>query len=116
MFGKKGDLHPMYGKSLSAETRVLIKKVQGTDIFIFSLDDSLMNSFCSAKEAGLFFNCFHTTNLRYVKNVKLFEGIWILSISPIRPAPKGAGQPEADLLVIFLLGNKDYMLLNLEKY
>jgi hypothetical protein len=44
---RQGDLHPMYGKSPSAETRALISEAQGTAIFVFSSDDTLVNSFSS---------------------------------------------------------------------
>jgi len=47
MFGRRGDLHPMYGKSLSAETRALSSKAQGTAIFVFSSDNRFVNSFSS---------------------------------------------------------------------
>jgi hypothetical protein len=70
MFGRRDNLHPMYGKSPFAETHALSSEVQGTAIFVFSLDNRFVNSFSSAREAGLFFNCSHTIILRYVKNNK----------------------------------------------
>jgi group I intron endonuclease len=84
MFGKRGELHPMYGKSPTIETRTLSRVAQGTAIYVFSLDGTLINSFSSAREAGLFYNCSHTTIVRYLKNNKLFQGKWILSSSSTR--------------------------------
>jgi group I intron endonuclease len=85
MFGRKGNLHPMYGKSPSIKTRILSRIVQGTTIFVYDTQGSLVNKFNSAREAGLFFNCSHTTITRYVKNSKLFQGEWILSTSSTGP-------------------------------
>jgi len=85
MFGRKGELHPMYGKSPSIETRTKSRITQGTAIFVFTLDGTLINTFSSAREAGEFLNCSHTTVVRYVRNKNLFKGKWILSSSSSRP-------------------------------
>lgn len=61
MFERKGELHPMYGKSLSIETRALSRVAQRTAIFVFSLNGTLVNSFNSVNEAKKFFKYYHRT-------------------------------------------------------
>lgn len=75
--GEGRELHPNFGKSPSAETRAKSRVTQGTAIFVYSEDGVLVNSFDSAREAGEFYNCSHTTIVRYLKNGKLFQGKWI---------------------------------------
>jgi group I intron endonuclease len=77
MFGRKGELHPMYGKPPSAETRAKSRVTQGTAIFVYSLDDTLINSFNSVNEAKKFLNCCHRTIKRYIDTGELFRNRWI---------------------------------------
>lgn len=82
MFGKTGELHPMFGISPSAETltKMSIAKGGGT-IYAYDLQGKLLNSFSSARKAAEYFNCHHPVIMRYVKNGKLFQDKWILSLS-----------------------------------
>jgi group I intron endonuclease len=97
MFGRTGENHPFYGKIHSDETiaklreanldkpkteetklKMSISKGGGT-IFVYDSDSTLVNTFCSTREAAKFFNCSHTLIANYIKNGKLFQGKWILS-------------------------------------
>lgn len=55
------------GQTHSAETIVKISATQGTAIFVYDSQGSLINSFCSTRNAAEFFNCNHKTIMRYVK-------------------------------------------------
>lgn len=69
------------GKSLSAETRAKIRATQGTAIFVYSEDHTLVNNFSSAREAAIHFNCSHPTITKYVVTGELFQEQWFLSLS-----------------------------------
>jgi len=77
-----GDKKPMFGKTHTIETvtKMSVTKGGGT-IFVYNTNGSLVNSFCSARKAGEYFNCFHITIIGYVKNKKIFQGKWRLTLS-----------------------------------
>jgi len=77
-----GDNHPRYGKVHSAETVAKISAARGGGIiFVYDSKGSLHNTFTSAREAGIYFNCTHSTILKYCINGLMFKGQWILSTS-----------------------------------
>jgi group I intron endonuclease len=76
---QKGELHSMYGKSPSIETRTKSRITQGTTIFVYSKDDIFINSFYFIREAAKYYSCTHQTISRYLKSGKLFKNEWILS-------------------------------------
>jgi len=67
------------GKSHSAETKTKMSITKGTAIFVYDTQNSLVNSFSSAKKAAKFFDCSPNTILSYIKNGKFFKDKWILS-------------------------------------
>jgi group I intron endonuclease len=96
-----GKNHPNFGKSLSAETCVLISEaMKGIErseehkvkisvandltIYLYNLDGSLVNTFCSTRKVSEFFHCSHPTINKYIKNGKIFRNQWILSTSMIK--------------------------------
>jgi phosphoglycolate phosphatase-like HAD superfamily hydrolase len=54
---------------------------KGTAIFVYDLDGTLVNSFTSARKAAEFIDCSHVTILKHIKNNKLFQGKWRLTLS-----------------------------------
>lgn len=98
---KTGENHPMFGKYHSADTKTLmglaksgIPKTEeakakisiakgGGSIFVYNTKGSLVNTFCSAREAGKHFGCTFNTILKYAKNGELFKDEWKLSTSLI---------------------------------
>jgi group I intron endonuclease len=77
-----GDNHPRYGKFHSTETVAKISAARGGGIiFVYDSKGSLHNTFTSAREAGIYFNCTHSTILKYSRNGLMFKGQWILSTS-----------------------------------
>jgi group I intron endonuclease len=79
-----GDNHRMFGKLHSAETVAKISAARGGGIiFVYDSKGSLHNTFTSAREAGIYFNCTHSTILKYCRNGLMFKGQWILSTSLI---------------------------------
>lgn len=79
MYGKIGDSHPTFGLSHSIASRAKISFAKGTIIYVYDTQSLLVNTFYSANKAAEFFNCSHTTILRYAKNNKLFKDKWYLS-------------------------------------
>jgi hypothetical protein len=78
------DNHPMFGKLHSAKTVVKISAARGGGIiFVYDSKGTLHNTFTSAREAGIYFNCIHSTILKYTRNGLVFKGQWILSTSLI---------------------------------
>lgn len=79
-----GDNHPMFGKLHSAETVAKISAARGGGIiFVYDSKGTLHNTFTSAREAGIYFNCTHSTIMKYTRNGLVFKGQWILSTSLI---------------------------------
>ena len=78
---KIGENHPNFGKFLSAETKTKISASQGTTIFVYDSQGSLVNSFTSARKAALHFDVSKNTILKYAQNGQIFKEQWILSIS-----------------------------------
>lgn len=76
-----GAKHPNFGKVASAETKAKMSAAQGTTIFVYNSEGSLVNTFTSARKAGIFFNCSPTTIKKYVISGELFQGKIILSIT-----------------------------------
>lgn len=98
MYGKIGPLNPFFGKFhsdeikaligqarkgkiLSAEIKTKISITKGTTIFVHDLEDSLVDTFHSARRAAEYFNCGKDTIHRYVKSKKIFKNNYILSVN-----------------------------------
>jgi group I intron endonuclease len=80
MFGRTGEKHPLYGSTLSIETREKISKARGKIVYVYSSDKStLINTFDSYRKAAENFNVNPVTIIRYTKSQKLFKDKWILS-------------------------------------
>jgi group I intron endonuclease len=82
----KGKLHSAKTKALmsipkSEAHKRKISASNGTVIFVYDTQGSLVNTFCSAREAGRHFDCTFNTILKYAKNNELFQDEWILSTS-----------------------------------
>jgi len=76
-----GAKNPNFGKVTSAETLAKMSAVQGTTIFVYDSNGSLVNTFSSVRKAGGFFNCSPTTINKYTLTEQLFQGKWILSFT-----------------------------------
>jgi group I intron endonuclease len=102
---KKGENNPNFGKIHSIESRAKMSKPKteqtkakmrkpkaeqtitkmsiakgGGIIYIYDTNDSLVNSFNSTRKTAKFLNCSHVTIAKYIKNGKLFNNKWILSL------------------------------------
>jgi len=80
---KSGKNNPMSGKSHSAKTLAKISNANGTLIYLYDTQGSLVITFSSARKVGEYFNCTHQTIKRYALNGKIFKEQWILSTSLI---------------------------------
>jgi len=80
--GKKGALNPNFGKEFSADHCAKISAARdGSSIFVYDTNRTLVNSFISARKAAEFFNCSHHTIIKYCKNGLIFQDKCILSSS-----------------------------------
>lgn len=108
MYGRRGENNPNFGKifSHSTETKSLISKAllgkplseetkakmslaksgennplsKKVYVYINSTPPILEYEFASIIETAKYFKCSHTSISRYIKNDKLFQGKWILSL------------------------------------
>lgn len=71
--------HPMFGKTHTIEAKEKISATQGTAIYVYDLQGSLVNTFISARKAAEYFDTSHITIMRYTKNDRQFKNNWILS-------------------------------------
>jgi group I intron endonuclease len=61
------------GKTHSAETLAKMSTTKGTAIYVYDTQDLLVNTFSSARKAGIFFEYSQNTILKYVRNDKIFK-------------------------------------------
>lgn len=85
---RKGKLHSAKTKALmsipkSEAHKRKISASQGTAIYVYDTQGSLVNTFNSAREAGKHFDCTSNTILKYAKNGNIFKDEWKLSTSLI---------------------------------
>jgi hypothetical protein len=79
-----GENHPMFGKTHSVETTIKMSVAKGGGtIYVYDIQDTLVYTFSSARKAALHFKCSHITIANYIKNGKLFQAKWFLSVSLI---------------------------------
>lgn len=76
-----GAKNPNFGKVPTAETIAKMSAAQGTTIFVYDSDGSLVNTFSSIRKAGKFFNCSPTTIKKYITTHQIFQDKWILSFT-----------------------------------
>jgi hypothetical protein len=93
---RKGDKHPLFGKFHSDETRALMSEshkgkshsadtkakmsaAQGTVIFVYDLEGTLVNKYSSARKAAINFDSSGSTILKYASSGKVFKEKWIFS-------------------------------------
>jgi group I intron endonuclease len=69
--------HPNFGKARSDDTKTKISASQGTAIFVYDSQGSLVNTFTSVRKAAEYFNSHHHTIMKYIRNDKLFKDKWI---------------------------------------
>jgi group I intron endonuclease len=85
---KSGNNHPMFGKSHSAETLVLMSLANSKMVFVYEFNSKtketiLFKEFSSCAEAALYFDCTTRSISNYLDKDKLFRKKWILSSSLI---------------------------------
>lgn len=78
---RTGKNNPMYSKSHTAEAKLSARL--GTVIYVYDTQDTLVNTFSSARKAALHFECSQNTILKYTTNKGLFKDKWKLSTSLI---------------------------------
>lgn len=76
---KIGEKNPNFGKIHLTESKAKMSIAQGTTIFVYSENNILVNNFSFARAAGLFFNTYSKTILKYLRSGKIFKEKWILS-------------------------------------
>ena len=67
-----------FGKVTSAETLTKRSAAQGTIIFVYNSNGSLVNTFISVRKAEKFFNCSPTRIKKYVMTNQMFQDKQIL--------------------------------------
>lgn len=78
---KIGEKNPMYGKSIN-----------GTIIYLYSLDLVLLDTFPSYRGTAMqFFSCSHATIIRYIRLNLIFRDRYILSLKEL---PSNSGSPK----------------------
>jgi len=70
---KKGENHPFFGKTHSAETisKISIARGGGT-VYVYNTQGLLINCFSSARKAGLHFDVTFSTIFKYAQNGQIF--------------------------------------------
>lgn len=58
----------MFGKTHTTEAKERISATQGTAIYVYDLQGSLVNTFSSARKAAEEYDISHVTIMRYAKN------------------------------------------------
>jgi hypothetical protein len=83
---KISENHPraFLNKTHSAETLTKMSATKGTAIYVYDVQDLLINTFNSARKAGIYFECFKNTILKYVRNGQIFKEQWKLSLSVLK--------------------------------
>ncbi len=100
LFGKPSEKHPMYGRSHTKEAiqkmslarkgiikteehKAKISKSMSKQVFVYSSANPtiLSHEFSSISEAANHFSCNVMTISKYIKNKKLFQEQWFLSLS-----------------------------------
>ena len=72
MFGKKGELHPMFGKSMSQETKSKISAAKGTAVKVTDLEKNTSEIFSSIKKAAKMLNIDNSSLSLNLKNTNYF--------------------------------------------
>jgi hypothetical protein len=121
MFGRTGENHPMFGKSHSAETKALMSQAQsgenhpmfgkthseeaiakisavkgGGTIYVYDTQGILISTFSSTRKAALHFKCSQTSIVNYLKNNKLFQDNWFLSLNKDKFSGSGVGSSDSE--------------------
>ena len=78
---KSGKNHPMFGKTRNTEVKEKISATQGSAIFVYDSQGSLVNTFISVRKAVLHFDVSKTTILKYTQNGEIFKEQWKLFFS-----------------------------------
>jgi group I intron endonuclease len=79
---KSSENNPMFGKCHSTDTKALMSIAKGgSTIYVYDSQGSLVNTFSSARNAAVEYDTTRSTATGYVKNGKLFQEQWFLSLS-----------------------------------
>jgi group I intron endonuclease len=73
---KKGKNHPLFGTSLSENTKKQISEAKGTAIEIIDKNSGISKTFSSGRQAANAIDCSQSTFLRYLKSGKIYKGIY----------------------------------------
>jgi len=74
---KLGEKPSMLGKTYSAFSKAKMSFTKGSAIYVYDKESSLVNTFCSARKAVGYFNCYFATIIKCIKNKKIFKKEWI---------------------------------------
>ena len=77
MYGRTGELNPMYGRT--GELNSMYGKVPPVNVY--SLDNTLVQTFSSQVTAAKGLNVSRVTIQRYIKSSKVFQGKYIIRTS-----------------------------------
>jgi len=78
---RSGENNSMLAKTHSAKSKIKMSTAQGTTIFVYDSNGSLVDTFTSVRKTGKYFNYFPTTIKKYTKTGELFQDKWILSFT-----------------------------------
>lgn len=78
---RSGENSAMYGRNHSAESKIKMSAAQGSTVFVYDSNNTLVNTFTSVRKAGEFFNCSPTTIKKYIITGQIFQDKWILSFT-----------------------------------
>jgi group I intron endonuclease len=55
------------GKTHTAEAKAKMSIAKGNTIYVYEIHGSLVNTFCSTREAGKYYDCPHSTDIMYLR-------------------------------------------------
>jgi group I intron endonuclease len=78
-----GENHPFFGKTHTEETKLKQSMARGITIYLYSLNFELLETFISARKAGLYLGSSKGTILKYAESGLVFKKKYILSFNQL---------------------------------
>lgn len=77
---KTGEKNPNFGQTLSEETKGKMRAGNGTPVYVLNTETGERKMYASGREAAVVLSCNNATVARYLKNGKLFKGIYKITL------------------------------------
>jgi len=81
---KRGEKNNMFGKTRSEEFKLKLSQDMGTKIYLYSLDNTLIQTIPSVMKAVKELKASHITIMKYAKSHDIFRNKFILSLEPLK--------------------------------